>query len=142
MIDRLGIIAKRRRNAPTSLTLRELFCVERSETHATKPQFFTVPWGNPRESSIEPKGPIQPSLEHSSAGNDDSSADIHAAYNRARHPSATATATAVAGRFTRVVVITTTLISTSAVPRIVRAPSASPPKKYPTSTATTGFTYA
>ena len=42
----------------------------------------------------------------------------------------------------RVVVITTTLIRTNRAPRIVRRPSASPPKKYPSSTATTGFTYA
>jgi len=44
--------------------------------------------------------------------------------------------------FAGVVVITTTLISTSSVPRIVRVLSASPPRKYPTSTATIGFTYA
>jgi hypothetical protein len=41
-----------------------------------------------------------------------------------------------------VVVITTTLTSISRVPAIVRGPIASPPRKYPTSTATTGFTYA
>ena len=40
------------------------------------------------------------------------------------------------------VVITTTLTSTSTVPKTVRNPSASPPRKYPTTTATTGFTYA
>ena len=39
-----------------------------------------------------------------------------------------------------VLVITTTLVKTNRVPRIVRRPSASPPRKYPTSTATTGFT--
>jgi hypothetical protein len=44
--------------------------------------------------------------------------------------------------FLGVVVITTTLTNTSAVPAIVRGPIASPPRKYPTSTATTGFTYA
>jgi hypothetical protein len=44
--------------------------------------------------------------------------------------------------FPRVLVITTTLIRTNTVPRIVRGPSASPPRKYPTTTATTGFTYA
>jgi hypothetical protein len=41
-----------------------------------------------------------------------------------------------------VVVITITLTRTSAEPRIVRAPSDSPAKKYPIRTATTGFTYA
>jgi len=35
--------------APTSLTLREVVCVQRSDPHATKSQFFTIPWGNPRE---------------------------------------------------------------------------------------------
>src|SRR5882762_4311755 len=44
--------------------------------------------------------------------------------------------------FFAVDLITTTLIRTRSVPRIVRAPSASPPRKYPTKTATTGFTYA
>ena len=39
-------------------------------------------------------------------------------------------------------VISTTLTSTHSVPSTVRGPSASPPRKYPTSTATTGFTYA
>jgi hypothetical protein len=47
-----------------------------------------------------------------------------------------------AGVFARVVVITTTLTRTNKVPTIVRTVSASPPKKYPTSTATIGFTYA
>jgi hypothetical protein len=47
------------------------------------------------------------------------------------------------GFFTRrVVVITTTLIRTHRVPRIVRRPRPSPPRKYPSSTATTGLTYA
>jgi hypothetical protein len=46
------------------------------------------------------------------------------------------------GIFVRVMVITTTLSRTNRVPRIVRGPIASPPRKYPTSTATTGFTYA
>src|SRR5216683_5574918 len=46
------------------------------------------------------------------------------------------------GIFARVVVITTTLIRISRVPRIVRTPRPSPPRKYPTRTATTGFTYA
>src|SRR5690348_3523241 len=44
--------------------------------------------------------------------------------------------------FPRIVVITTTLTSTNAVPRIVRKPSGSPAKKYPSRTAITGFTYA
>ena len=44
--------------------------------------------------------------------------------------------------FPRVVVITTTLIKTHAVPKIARTPNSSPPKKCPTITATTGFTYA
>src|ERR1700682_5238754 len=39
-------------------------------------------------------------------------------------------------------VITTTLIRTNRVPRTVRRSNASPPRKYPSSTATTGFTYA
>jgi hypothetical protein len=42
--------------------------------------------------------------------------------------------------FIPVVVIKITLANTSRVPRTVRRPSASPPRKYPTSTATTGFT--
>src|SRR5581483_2991247 len=46
------------------------------------------------------------------------------------------------GFFAGVVVITSTLTSTNKVPRMVRRPSASPPRKYPSSTATTGFTYA
>jgi hypothetical protein len=46
------------------------------------------------------------------------------------------------GFFTRIAVITTTPIRTSRVPRIVRRLSVSPPRKYPTSTATTGFTDA
>ena len=46
------------------------------------------------------------------------------------------------GFFAGVVVITITLISTRKVPKMVRAVSASPPRKYPTSTATIGFTYA
>jgi len=36
-------------DSPTSLTLRERFCVERSVAPATKSQPFTIPWGNPRE---------------------------------------------------------------------------------------------
>ena len=52
------------------------------------------------------------------------------------------TAGAATGFFVRVVVITTTLTRTSRVPRIVRRPRDSPPRKYPTRTATTGFTYA
>ena len=52
------------------------------------------------------------------------------------------TGSAVTGSFARVVVITTTLVRTNSVPRIVRRPSASPPRKYPSNTATTGFTYA
>jgi len=42
----------------------------------------------------------------------------------------------------RVVVMTTTLTSTSSVPSKVLGPTVSPPRKYPTITATTGFTYA
>lgn len=41
-----------------------------------------------------------------------------------------------------VVVITAALIRTTSVPSTVRKPSVSPPKKYPSSTATTGFTKA
>jgi hypothetical protein len=55
---------------------------------------------------------------------------------------ASSVAGASTGFFDRVVVITTTLIRTHAVPRIVRSPSASPAIKYPIITATTGFTYA
>jgi hypothetical protein len=44
--------------------------------------------------------------------------------------------------FAFVVVITTTLTRTNRVPRIVRRPSGSPPRKYPMVTATIGFTYA
>jgi hypothetical protein len=40
------------------------------------------------------------------------------------------------------VVITTTLTSTNSVPKIVRNPNSSAPRKYPNTTATTGFTYA
>ena len=50
------------------------------------------------------------------------------------------TASSAAGFFARVVVMTTTLMSTNMVPRIVRRPRASPPRRYPSSTATTGFT--
>ncbi len=57
-------------------------------------------------------------------------------------PAASSTGSAASGFFAGVMVITTTLIRTKNVPRIVRRPSASPPRKYPTSTATTGFTYA
>jgi len=39
-------------------------------------------------------------------------------------------------------VMSTTLVSTHRVPRIVRIPNASPPRTYPRITATTGFTYA
>ena len=42
--------------------------------------------------------------------------------------------------FALVVVIITTLTRTNSVPRMVRRPRVSPPRKYPTSTATTGFT--
>lgn len=41
-----------------------------------------------------------------------------------------------------IVVMTTTLTSTSSVPSKVRAPTASPAKKYPSATAITGLTYA
>ena len=44
--------------------------------------------------------------------------------------------------FAGVVVINTTLTSTQTVPTTVRSPSVSPPRKYPNTTATTGFTYA
>jgi hypothetical protein len=44
--------------------------------------------------------------------------------------------------FAGVMVIASTLISTNAVPRMVRGASASPPSKYPSNTATAGFTYA
>ena len=44
-------MSERAAEAPTSLTLREAVCVERSEPHATKSQSFTIPWGDPREAS-------------------------------------------------------------------------------------------
>jgi len=50
------------------------------------------------------------------------------------------TAGVAAGFFAGVVVITTTLIRTNRVPKIVLKPRGSPPKKYPSTTATTGFT--
>ena len=49
---------------------------------------------------------------------------------------------AAAGFRARVVVITITLTSTSSVPSRVLGPTVSPPRKYPTITATTGLTYA
>ena len=56
-------------------------------------------------------------------------------------PSGVVSATSVASVFfAGVVVMTTTLISTNKVPTTVRALSASPPRKYPTRTATIGFT--
>ena len=39
-------------------------------------------------------------------------------------------------------VMSTTLVSTHRVPRIVRIPNGSPPRTFPRITATTGFTYA
>src|ERR1035438_7604600 len=56
------------RNAPTSPTLREPFCVQRSEAHATKSQVSRFP-------GVTPERPNQrPSLEHSAAeGNRSSS---------------------------------------------------------------------
>jgi hypothetical protein len=36
----------------TSLTLRELFCMNRSEAHATQSQVFTMPRGNPGETRL------------------------------------------------------------------------------------------
>ena len=51
---------------PTSLTLRERFCVERSVAHATKSQPFTIPWGNPRE-AYRTRKPGAASLERSAA---------------------------------------------------------------------------
>src|SRR5579862_2133589 len=50
------------------------------------------------------------------------------------------TASAGTGFFAGVVVITITLTRMHAAPAIVRGSSASPPRKYPTSTAITGFT--
>jgi hypothetical protein len=44
------------------------------------------------------------------------------------------------GFLARAVVITTTLTRTSSVPRIVRGPTLSPPRKCPIATATTGLT--
>src|SRR5215472_5945785 len=44
--------------------------------------------------------------------------------------------------FLGLIVIITTLTNTSDVPTTVRGPTASPPREYPTTTATTGFTYA
>src|ERR1700692_3717277 len=48
---------------------RVLPCASRSAwtrggAHAVNAQFFTIPWGNPRE-AIEPEGTTLPSLEHS-----------------------------------------------------------------------------
>ena len=39
----------------------------RSGAHATNSQFFTLPWGIPREAKTEPESPIQTSLEQSAA---------------------------------------------------------------------------
>ena len=36
-------------NAPTSLTVRELLCVKRSEARAMELQVSSFPWGNPTE---------------------------------------------------------------------------------------------
>ena len=51
--DRIGDFVGQR-NAPTSLTLREDICALRSAPHAMKSQFFTIPWGVPREAGGEP----------------------------------------------------------------------------------------
>lgn len=45
---------RRRKSAPTSLTLCEHVCFLSSAAHSTKSQLFTIPWGNPREAQIEP----------------------------------------------------------------------------------------
>ena len=46
---------ERRRNAPTSLTLRELVTAEGGmNAHATNAEFYTFPWGNPREAFHRP----------------------------------------------------------------------------------------
>src|SRR5947208_3637634 len=39
----------------------------RSAAHATKCQFITIPWGNPREAKPNPRVRSKPSLEHSTA---------------------------------------------------------------------------
>src|SRR3981189_3689268 len=55
---------------------------------------------------------------------------------------ASATSDSAAGFFAGMVVIASTLTRIRAVPTMVRRASGSPPRKYPTSTATIGFTYA
>ena len=55
---------------------------------------------------------------------------------------ASATNDSAAGFFAGMVVIASTLTRIRAVPTMVRRASGSPPRKYPTNTATTGFTYA
>src|SRR5712671_6038885 len=52
------------------------------------------------------------------------------------------TSDSAAGFFAGMVVIASTLTRIRAVPTMVRSASGSPPRKYPTSTATIGFTYA
>ena len=59
---------RRRRNASTSLTLREQFCAGRAATLTRrKSDLLKFPWGNPREAQPGPKAQSKPSLEHSTA---------------------------------------------------------------------------
>src|ERR1700726_1082139 len=87
-------------------------------------------WGVPSEALARQRGA------------DDKRAAIHLARKlpgiegRPSYP-VSSTASIATGFFARVVVITTTLTRTNRVPRTVRRPSASPPRKYPSSTATT-----
>jgi hypothetical protein len=37
--------------------MRERICAPRSEALATKSQSLTIPWGNPSEAEVEPRGP-------------------------------------------------------------------------------------
>src|SRR2546429_8810474 len=48
----------------------------RSAAHATKCQFITIPWGNPREAKPNPRVRSKPSLEHSTAEVYDSSLPV------------------------------------------------------------------
>src|SRR5580704_2362061 len=76
-------------------------------------------------------------LKHfSSRGLAERQARVHLLFAAASLTAAASTA------FAGIVEIVITLTSTSTLPNTVRSPMLSPPKKYPTKTATTGFTYA
>ncbi|PYV78444.1 MAG: hypothetical protein DMG96_07755 [Acidobacteria bacterium] len=64
--DENGMIRKRW-NTPTSLTLHEQTCAMRSRALVLECQFFTFPWGNPREA--------QPSRQFDQTGLECSAAD-------------------------------------------------------------------